>query len=145
MTSATMQAIFSKTVMNLCAGRPTDVSTISLERSPNQWQLALHAILNPSPYFSLLAPSRRMALIIAKGIDLSHHEVQDETLARRFALTPAECSLCRCILAGKSLNEAASALDITIGSARTRLKSIFSKTQTSRQAELALLLVRLSR
>lgn len=43
---------------------------------------------------------------------------------------------------GASVAEAAEQLKITEGTGRTRLKMIFQKTGTSRQAELILLLAR---
>jgi DNA-binding CsgD family transcriptional regulator len=65
-------------------------------------------------------------------------------LPSTFGLTPAEVSFCRRLLLGDSVADAADHLGITVGTARTRLKTIFHKTGTSRQGELMLLLSRLS-
>lgn len=67
-----------------------------------------------------------------------------ELLQRLFKLTPAEARLAERLADGVSLGEAADLLGITVGTARTRLKSLFLKTDTSRQAELVRLLVLLS-
>lgn len=57
-----------------------------------------------------------------------------------FGLTPAEMRLCEALMSGLSLNEAAEELQITIGTARQRLKTVLNKTDTHRQGELILLL-----
>jgi DNA-binding CsgD family transcriptional regulator len=64
-------------------------------------------------------------------------------LARFFALTPAEARLARCLLKGDTLEEAASALNIKLQTARNHhLRSVFRKTGTARQTQLVTLLVR---
>ena len=64
-----------------------------------------------------------------------------ELLKSLFGLTPAEARLAERLAGGPSLSEAADALGITIGTARTQLKSVFQKTDTSRQAQLVRLLM----
>jgi DNA-binding CsgD family transcriptional regulator len=63
-------------------------------------------------------------------------------LSTKLNLTPAEMRLVRKLIDGKSLRSAAEALGITYETARSRLKSIFQKTRTHRQAELVALLLR---
>jgi DNA-binding CsgD family transcriptional regulator len=48
------------------------------------------------------------------------------------------------LLAGRTLAETASALDIAATTAKTHLENIFSKTGVSRQAELMLLATRVA-
>lgn len=60
--------------------------------------------------------------------------------ATLFRLTAAEIRLCEALMDGKSLNEAAEALQITVGTARQRLKTVLHETETRRQGELILLL-----
>ena len=67
-----------------------------------------------------------------------------DALAGGFGLTQSEIALCKRLLLGETVVEAAEKLGITPGTARTRLKAIFQKTGTSRQAELMLLLVNMS-
>ena len=67
-----------------------------------------------------------------------------ESFAKVFGLTQSEIAFCNRLLLGESIVEAADRLGITQGTARTRLKLIFQKTGTSRQAELMLLLVKAS-
>ena len=60
----------------------------------------------------------------------------------RFDLTPAEARIVLRLVAGDSLQSAAKALDITYGTARTHLKTVFHKTGTCRQAELVIVVIR---
>ena len=64
-------------------------------------------------------------------------------LKHRFALTAAEARLAVRIGRGESLRAAADAEAVTYESARTRLKSIFTKTNSKRQSELALLVAKI--
>ena len=59
-------------------------------------------------------------------------------------MTAAEARLAVRIGKGESLRAAADAEAVTYESARTRLKSIFTKTNSNRQAELALLVARIN-
>ncbi|TQV74338.1 helix-turn-helix transcriptional regulator [Denitrobaculum tricleocarpae] len=62
-------------------------------------------------------------------------------LAAFFGLQPSETALCRHLIHGKSLIEAADILSITQGTARQRLKSIFRKTDTHSQSALLRLML----
>ena len=57
-------------------------------------------------------------------------------LRQLFGLTPAEAKVCGVLIKGKSPKEAADELRITMGTVRTHLKHILSKTETSRQSDL---------
>jgi DNA-binding CsgD family transcriptional regulator len=60
-----------------------------------------------------------------------------------YGLTAAEGKIAVGIASGRGIDDAASDLGITRETARTQLKAVFAKTNTSRQAELTNLLVRL--
>jgi DNA-binding CsgD family transcriptional regulator len=62
-------------------------------------------------------------------------------LRDRYGLTPAEARLAALLAADYSLEEAAEELGLAVGTVRTRLKSIFCKTDTHRQASLVRLLL----
>ncbi|UVC10927.1 PAS domain-containing protein [Rhizobium sp. TH2] len=66
-----------------------------------------------------------------------------QAFSRAFGLTPAEARLAALLAIGDSLENAASALGITRETARSRLKSIFQKTDTHRQGQLVALLASL--
>jgi len=66
----------------------------------------------------------------------------EASLRHLFGLTGAEAKLAARLASGRSLEEVASELRITVGTARSQLRSIFAKTHTHRQAELVALLNR---
>ena len=63
-----------------------------------------------------------------------------DLLIQIYKLTPKEAMLGAKIAEGKSIRQAAELLSITYETARTHLRRIFSKTGTSRQAELVMLI-----
>ena len=63
-------------------------------------------------------------------------EAPAELLQRLFGLTAAEAVVAERLAAGQSLPQTAEALGVTRNTVRTHLRRIFSKTGTSRQAEL---------
>jgi DNA-binding CsgD family transcriptional regulator len=65
----------------------------------------------------------------------------EEVMTSLYGLTPAEARLTAELMQGKSLDEAAAALAISIHTARSHLKRVFAKTGTRRQSELVRLLV----
>jgi DNA-binding CsgD family transcriptional regulator len=83
------------------------------------------------------------AMIMLVGQD-GHREPDTRLLAALFTFTPAEMRLAVALARGLDLQSIAQTYNVTIGTLRVHLKSIFEKTNTSRQAELILLLARLS-
>lgn len=67
--------------------------------------------------------------------------IAPERVTAALGLTPAEGRLAALLAAGHDLRDAAAALEIGYGTARTRLGQIFLKTGTRRQAELVRLVV----
>ena len=63
-------------------------------------------------------------------------------LKDKFGLTPAESRLVLRLMTGHSLRSSAAALGIGYETARTTLKTVFGKTGTCRQAELAIVIIR---
>jgi DNA-binding CsgD family transcriptional regulator len=59
-----------------------------------------------------------------------------ETLARLYGLTPAESRLLHKLMIGCTLEEAACQLQISVKTARSQMKRVFLKTDTSRQSEV---------
>jgi DNA-binding CsgD family transcriptional regulator len=64
-----------------------------------------------------------------------------DTVAKLFDLTEAEAKLALVLSEGHRIEDAAERLGITLNSARTYLKRIFSKTDVTRQAELVRLIL----
>ena len=111
------------------------------------------AVPRPSgkrPYVITVSPASRQEKLFALHfpaaiVMLSDPEVtvQASTDALRsfFDLTPSEARLASQIATGISLDQCAAQLGITLETARTHLKRVFSKTGTSRQGELIHLLL----
>jgi DNA-binding CsgD family transcriptional regulator len=73
----------------------------------------------------------------------ARHVSRTQILKTLFELTAAETRLAERLADGTPLKEAADHLGITVSTARTQLKNVFQKTNTSRQAELVRLLLML--
>lgn len=65
----------------------------------------------------------------------------EELLCRLYGLTPTEARIAAILMQGRSAEDAASELAISINTARTHLKHLFSKTCTTRQGDLISLLL----
>jgi DNA-binding CsgD family transcriptional regulator len=65
-----------------------------------------------------------------------------QLLRQRYHLTAAEIRVTEMILAGHELRTVAALLDVSLGTVRNQLKSIFQKTDTHRQSALVRLLLR---
>lgn len=85
---------------------------------------------------------RGALLIIAETVN--RHTPDSSLLKLLFDLTPAEAKLARSLAAGQTLTEAAAAGNITAGTARVHLRSIFSKTNVTRQTDLVRTLMQIA-
>lgn len=148
LADAAADARFAMALGKLSRGEPTPISRIGFRTAAGAWQVSLAALpIAQPPGRSRLAllPLRRMVLVLA--VDLGSRASNAgslEALGGGFGLTQSEIAFCKRLLLGETIAEAAEKLGITQGTARTRLKAIFQKTGTSRQAELMLLLVNMS-
>jgi pimeloyl-ACP methyl ester carboxylesterase/DNA-binding CsgD family transcriptional regulator len=70
-------------------------------------------------------------------------EQQDEVLSRTFGLTPAESRLALLLADGRSLEDSADLLGVSIHTVRAQLKSAFAKTGTNRQQDLVRIIAEL--
>jgi DNA-binding CsgD family transcriptional regulator len=93
------------------------------------------------PFIGMMRP---VALVLVTDPEL-RSPVAAETLRQGYKLTPKEATLALALADGHTLERAAERLGIRYETARTHLRRILSKTQTSRQAELAALIERVSR
>ena len=65
-----------------------------------------------------------------------------DLVATLYALTPAETQLLAALCRGETLDQAAGASSITMSTAKTHLKRVFSKTGCARQAEVVALVAK---
>lgn len=93
--------------------------------------------LRPRHGFSLSEPA---ALIIARDagerVDITH------MLTDLYGLSPSEALLASGLVNGLTIDEIALAHGVTLNTVRTQLKSVMTKTSTSRQTELVALILR---
>ena len=100
-------------------------------------------VLNVFAHGPDLSPNASWALAAMVFIhDLEADAGMDgEILQTLYQLTPSEAKLAGLLSLGRSVSDAAGELGVTVNTARTHLKHVYSKTDTSRQPELVRLLV----
>jgi DNA-binding CsgD family transcriptional regulator len=91
---------------------------------------------------SRLIPQASAAVFVTQAVSAAQRDLR--AIAGSYGLTPAERGLFEFLAAGRTLTEAADMLNIASTTAKTHLAHIFSKTGTSRQAELIALAHRLT-
>ena len=100
-------------------------------------------------YISPVPKNLRGAPGAGEGIVLlvdpqTERETPDALLQQAFGLTPAETRLALGLVNGHGLQSLAQLHNLSVGTLRVRLKSIFAKTNTKRQSELLMLIAKLS-
>lgn len=114
----------------------------------------------PDQYFAMITPlrfelaevglgpyltaSRIPIALLVVAIPEHANEGVLPALAKLYQLTPAEAALAGGLYEGMSLQEYADVKEVSIHTVRNHLKSIFSKTDTTRQSELVALISRLT-
>ncbi|MGY3146632.1 DNA-binding CsgD family transcriptional regulator [Bradyrhizobium sp. USDA 3397] len=82
------------------------------------------------------------ALLLLTDLN-ENHQVSQSSVMEIFGTTPAQARLASLLVEGKTLEEIACDMRISLGTARNHLKAVFLRTGTRRQAELVSLLSRL--
>jgi DNA-binding CsgD family transcriptional regulator len=139
-TRASHNAEFRRAVQSVTV-EPTAPITISLPRSG--MHQAITAVVASPGFDQPRAIREGLALIFLHDPERKV-SLEPDLLTRAYGLTHAEARLACMIMDGKSLDEAAKSLAISANTARTHLKRIFLKTDTNRQPQLVLLLMRLA-
>jgi len=137
-------ARFGAVLKQLAKNIPVE-GPIVLRTATGAWQVVTAALPTPSwsPPMLAILPPRRLMLVLINDLTRSRLSPDLSGLTAAFGLTPAEIGFCRRLLEGDSITDAADHTGVAVETARTRLKSIFHKTGTSRQAQLMLLLANL--
>jgi len=78
-----------------------------------------------------------VALIYAPD---EQRDISTDVLRELYALTPAQAHVARSLFAGRSVEESAAALNLSLNTVRTHLKQIFTRCEVQSQAELLHLL-----
>jgi DNA-binding CsgD family transcriptional regulator len=91
------------------------------------------------------ASNQHSARAVILLVDTTKRREPTESILRNaFGLTPAEVRIAIAFAGGRDLQEIANDQGISIGTVRKYFKAVLAKTNTSRQAELAILLTRLA-
>ena len=90
-----------------------------------------------------LTGMRRADVVVLVVDPETQRPVSDELLMLLFRLTRREAALASALSAGMTIEQAADQLQMTYETARSHLRRIFGKTDTSRQSELVMMLARL--
>lgn len=80
-------------------------------------------------------PTRAAAVVFITDPDAQPADFES-LLAQQYGLTTREAALTRLMLTGAGLTEAAATLRVTRNTAKTHLRAVFLKTDTSRQGDL---------
>ncbi|MET3613286.1 DNA-binding CsgD family transcriptional regulator [Rhizobium aquaticum] len=129
--------------MDALAGRlPSKGTTCYFRDETTTWKCRFYPIPVAAAQFSRLSFGiERLALVLVQDIFRSP-DMDAQALRTYFNLTPAEIRLCQLLEAGYELGTIADMLSLSRATLRSQLKSIFSKTGSRRQSELARLLSR---
>jgi DNA-binding CsgD family transcriptional regulator len=131
---------FLTAVLTSAVESPPWSTTLALPRPSGRRPLLLDGVSCGEALRSL--HSDAAALVLVTDLDRSV-QVSEDLLTMLFGLTATENKVAREMANGGSVREAAQRLGISEAHARQRVKSIFQKTQTSRQSELIALLAKL--
>jgi len=110
----------------------------ALRISRTSWRRAYNVLV--SPFRAGISPNPDQdgfpAALVIVGDPEQEPGCEISGFCRLYGLTPAEGRVCSLLLNGRSPKEIAAELRITMNTARTHIKRILSKTETTRQAEL---------
>jgi DNA-binding CsgD family transcriptional regulator len=131
------QMLFPRAVAEAINGQDASSATSLIIDRPDGGKVL--ACIRAFPLDGLTA--RRAGLIVT-FLDLSQHVVVDENLLQRaYDLTASEARVCSFLANGESVEDVSERLRISPNTARTHIKRIFSKTGSTRQAQLVKLIL----
>jgi DNA-binding CsgD family transcriptional regulator len=138
--NARLQAVLRSTVSATPAIDCPAVVAVPRSSLKRPYQVTAAHLPNGLPAFAGMQLPQVVLLIVDPELQ---HPPAREALIHLFGLTPREAALASALSTGRTINEAADDLRMTYETARSHLRRIFGKTNTSRQTELILLLARL--
>lgn len=86
------------------------------------------------------ADERKVAFFALLYAPNGMHGISIDVLRQMYGLTPAQSAVASSLFAGRSVEETANALDLSLNTVRTHLKQVFTKCEVNSQAELLHLL-----
>jgi DNA-binding CsgD family transcriptional regulator len=129
------------TAIRTCRGLTLDSGSAGFALPRPSGRRPLSIVIAPLPAHSaVLGPNPAAAAIFVT--DPERPPLPNvPTIREVFQMTESEARLVRCLLSGLSVDESATRLGIRVETARKRLKVIFEKTDTHRQASLVALVL----
>ncbi len=98
--------------------------------------------VTPLPPSSRFNKTWQTPLALVLALEAGKKLPQSQFLKQLYDLSPAELRIAIALLEGKSLEDYATSIGVTMNTVRTQLKNLFNKTGTHRQSELVALLSR---
>jgi DNA-binding CsgD family transcriptional regulator len=120
----------------LAAGGGGDAASGSLTLATRAAEHSLHLLLRPIQEADAEGAMAAGGVALFLAGERLQRIVSIETFARLYELSKAEVALVGELLEGLSIIEAATRLGISENTARVQLRSVFTKTDTHRQADL---------
>jgi DNA-binding CsgD family transcriptional regulator len=134
-----LEQLLNRALDRTCKGRSRAGGTLSITRPSGAHPLSVAVV---PLHIEIAAPGERgpIAAIFVTDPDLPL-DSHEQHLRELYGLTAGEARLASGLLQGKSVEEAAAAMGITVNTARAYLKRIYNKTGVRRQPELVRLLL----
>ncbi|MBY6242670.1 helix-turn-helix transcriptional regulator [Methylosinus sp. Sm6] len=124
-----------KAILEVIGREPGAGAEIGIEREDGRPLLATVLPIAPEGPFTPLAENAACCAIFVSDPDALQTS-RSRAVAQNYGLTPAETRLLDSILSGAGLARAAEEMGVTVATAQTHLKRVFSKTGTGRQGQL---------
>lgn len=132
-----LQRLIRRALCGAVEANPVTEAMAINRRSGNQ----LSVVVKPTPSIPRLEGRRRPTAVIFLRDPRYKSLPSGESLQVLFNLTPAETALAILLAEGLSLDQCSKRLEISKNTVKSRLRSIFAKTATSRQAALVRVLL----
>ncbi len=135
----TLKDIVARVLAKERSQAPNLVEAISISRPHNDCPLGV--LVRRVAAESWVDGDRRACAVLLFRDPSRTAETSQEAIRRLFGFTPAEAGLAMILAEGRTLDEAAGALNVSMNTVRTHLKSMFLKTGTARQTDLVRMLL----
>ena len=132
------RAAFGKAIEEAATGRGRPLCRIEVER-PTSDKAPYRLLLMPVPAAAGLYQPTAAVLIVDTE---ARPELDSEVLSDLFFLTPAEARVTAKLGVGRSADEIAGEMGVSLETVRTHIRRVLSKTGTGRQGELISLVLR---
>jgi DNA-binding CsgD family transcriptional regulator len=131
-------AMLRQSLLQLQSHADGQVRSIPIAATPEQLASIVHVVPVRGAANDIFAAASCVLVITT----VAHPEIAPtQVIQGLFDLTPAEARVARGIAAGSTVEDFARETHLAVGTVRQQLKSVFSKTGVSRQAELVAILV----